>query len=355
MRSLLKAVPLFLILILPGLAAAQKSSVTKAKKVPQVKNLATIDGVPITETQARMEGAAAFDSLEIQVMKAKAAAARNEHDILEKSVEKIIEDKLLRAEAETLGISKEELLKREVQQKITEPAASEVDAFYEKNKDRIGRPKEEITPSIIKYLKREKENELTEALLEKLEKEHRVVRLLEPLRYDVTAAGRPSRGPVNAPVLLVLFSDFQCPYCKQFNETIKEVLKNYGDKVRLVFRQFPLTEIHPNAQKAAEASLCAEAQGHFWEMHDLMFQNQGNLQLPVLKERAGKIGLDVAAFDNCLDSSRTGGVVKEDLRAGAASGVEGTPALFINGRFIYGARPYEDVAQIIDEELKSKK
>jgi len=176
---------------------------------------------------------------------------------------------------------------------------------------------------------------------------------------ELAAAGATivgaARGPAKAPIVLVLFSDFQCPYCRDFNLTIDDILKKYGDKARLVFRQFPLTRIHPNAQRAAEASLCAAAQNRFWEMHDLLFQNQNNLRDQELKDRASKLGLDVTAFNGCMDSSRKGNIVYEDLRAGAAVGVEGTPALFINGRFLYGSRSFEEVAAIIDEELKAKK
>ena len=135
---------------------------------------------------------------------------------------------------------------------------------------------------------------------------------------------------------------------------MKEVQKRYGDSVQVVFRQFPLTNIHANAERAAEASLCAQAQGRFWDMHDLMFQNQNNLRNEDLKNQAGKLGLDAAAFNACLDSKRYGRTINEDLRAAAAAGVEGTPALFINGRFLYGSRPLEEVSGIIDEELAKK-
>jgi predicted DsbA family dithiol-disulfide isomerase len=343
------------ILAVPGALPAQKASGAQEQKAPVSKNLATVDGVPITETQARMEGAGALESLELQILKQKAVTERNEHEILEKSLDRIIEEKLLRAEAEKQNISKEQLLDKEVQQKIKEPTDEEVDTFYTENKQRINRTKEESVPLIKRFLKQQQENDLRQELFEKLEKEHRVVRLIEPMRYNMAAEGRPSKGPASAPVLLVLFSDFQCPYCKQFNETVKQVLKHYGDKVHMVFRQFPLTEIHPNARKAAEASLCADGQGHFWEFHDLLFQTQSSLKVEDLKGKAAKLGLDTAAFDTCLDSARFGSRVYEDMRAGMAAGVEGTPALFVNGRFLYGSRPYEEIASIIDEELKSKK
>jgi predicted DsbA family dithiol-disulfide isomerase len=355
MRFLIRVVPvLFMVLCGAGLLPAQKATKAKEPKVPVSRPLATVDGVPITETQARMEGAAELDSLELQNLRAKAITARNEHQILEEALEKIIEDKLLRADAEKRNISMEELLAREIQQKISEPSADEIENFYTENQQRITRPKEEALPQISKLLKQQKENSLREALLGRLEEEHHVVRLLEPLRYDVNAAGRPSMGPSSAPVLLVLFSDFQCPYCRRFNATMKEVLKRYADSVQVVFRQFPLTNIHANAERAAEASLCAQAQGRFWDMHDLLFQNQNSLRDEDLKSQAGKLGLDAAAFNACLDSKRFSSTIDEDLRAAAAAGVEGTPALFVNGRFLYGSRPLEEISGIIDEELAKK-
>jgi protein-disulfide isomerase len=125
--------------------------------------------------------------------------------------------------------------------------------------------------------------------------------------------------------------------------------------VRLVFRQLPLTNIHPYAQKAAEASLCAANQGRFWEMHDLLFQNQGNLKNADLKNRAQELGLDVAAFNACLDSGRVAHQVREDVRAGASGGADSTPVLFVNGRFLSGNYPYEDLVPILDEELRNSK
>jgi predicted DsbA family dithiol-disulfide isomerase len=338
-----------------GCLYAQKPGKKHAADPSSGKKLATVDGAAITETQARVEGASSLQDLELQVLKEKAAAAQKEQEILEGAVERLIEEKLLQAEAAKEGISKEELLTREVEKKVDEPTAEEMDAFYDENKQRIPRPKEEALPQISRYLKRVQEKNLKEAFLARLEKEHNVVRLLEPLRFNVSASGRPSIGSASAPVILVEFSDFQCPYCKRFSSTIKEVLKQYRNQVQLVFRQFPLTNIHPNAQRAAEASLCANVQGRFWEMHDLLFADQANLKDEDLKNRASKLGLDIAAFDACMDSERYSAQIEEDMRAAAAAGVDGTPALFINGRFLYGSRPFEDVAEIINQELKGKK
>jgi protein-disulfide isomerase len=266
-----------------------------------------------------------------------------------------VEEKLLSAEAAKQGISKEELTAREIDGKVQEITSEEIESFYEANKQRIKMEKEEALSQIGKYLRKQKASAARKDFMEKLEKEHKVIRSLKPLRFDVSAPGRPAQGPFSAPVSLVLFSDFQCPYCREMSDTLKEVVKNYGKKVRLVFRQMPLASIHPFAQKAAEASLCAAAQGHFWEMHDLLFQNQGNLGEKDLKKRAGQLGLDTAAFNKCLDEERFAAQVREDVRAGAAAGTDGTPALYINGRFFNGNRPYDEIAEIIDEELNKKK
>jgi len=128
------------------------------------------------------------------------------------------------------------------------------------------------------------------------------------------------------------------------------VVKTYGDKVRVVFRDFPLS-FHDHAQKAAEASHCAEEQGKFWQMHDWMFQNQDKLAIEALKEGAKGLGLDVSKFDACLTSSKYAKVVLDNVSEGKAAGVSGTPAFFINGKFINGARKFEEFKQIIDQEL----
>jgi predicted DsbA family dithiol-disulfide isomerase len=319
------------------------------------KRLASVDGKAITEDQARAAGAAELDALELQMLRSKATFARNEHRILENALSQLIEEKLLQAEASKRGLTREQLLAKELEQAVQDPTIAEIDAFYESNRQRINKSKEEMTPQIIGYLKKQKEAGARQAFLKRLEKEHQVVRSFPPLRFDVGDAGRPALGPRSAPVTLILFSDFQCPYCKTSSETLKEITKRYGGKVRLVFRQFPLPSIHRFAQKAAEASLCAADQGRFWEMHDLLFQTQDRLKEDDLKEKANKLGLDKAAFDSCLDSSRRRDRVREDIRAGASAGMEGTPALFINGRFLSGSRPFDEIAAIIDEELKTKK
>lgn len=317
------------------------------------KALGSVDGVVITETQARTAGAADFDSLQMQRLKAKAAFARNEHQILESALAKLIEDRLLQAEAVKRGVSKEALLAKELQEYNQDPTAEEIDAFYEANKNRIDRPKEQVAAQIGKYLKQQKYAAAKESFLKGLEKDHKVIRSLEALRFPVAADGRPSRGPVSAPVTLIVFSDFQCPYCRGFSSTLSAISKKYGEKVRIVFRQFPLSDIHPYAVNAAKASLCAAEQNRFWEMHDLLFGDQSNLKTEDLRERAKKLGLDLNTFDACLDSPKPAAQIHEDIVAGAAAGADSTPTTFVNGRYLKGAQPLDALSAIIDEELKA--
>jgi protein-disulfide isomerase len=327
----------------------------QAREKRSARQLASVDGVAITESQVREEAAEELETLDLKKLKANASFAQDEQEILDKALESIVEERLLKAEATKQGISQEDLTAREIDSKVKEPTSQEIEHFYETNKQRINMDKEEALAKIAQYLTKQKRNRVREAYLNKLEEEHKVVRSVEPLRFNVKASGRPALGPASAPVVLVLFSDFQCPYCRGMSETLKEVIKNYGNKVQLVFRQMPLTSIHPLAQKAAEASLCAAVQGRFWEMHDLLFQDQKNIGEDALKKKAGQLGLNQVAFDTCLDGDKSAAQVREDVHAGAAAGVDGTPALFINGRYLNGNRPYEDIAEIIDEELSRKK
>ncbi|HEV7518200.1 MAG TPA: thioredoxin domain-containing protein, partial [Thermoanaerobaculia bacterium] len=155
-----------------------------------------------------------------------------------------------------------------------------------------------------------------------------------------------------APVTIVEFADFQCPFCFRLQPTLERVKRKYGDKVRIVFRQYPLS-FHANASKAAEAALCANDQGQFWQLHDAMFADQQGLAVDGLKAKAAKIaGLRTGQFNSCLDSGKHAEEVKKDLAAGTAAGVTGTPAMFVNGRYISGAVALEDITQVVDDELK---
>jgi len=160
-------------------------------------------------------------------------------------------------------------------------------------------------------------------------------------------------GSEDAPVTMIEFSDYECPFCaRYFTQTYDQIKKTYVDtgKVKIVFRDFPLS-FHPKAQKAAEAAECAGEQGKYWEMHDKLFENQQTLDIISLKRYANEIGLNIAEFSPCLDSGQMAAEVKKDFSDGQAAGVRGTPAFFINGRLISGAQPFSAFQQAIDAEL----
>lgn len=167
----------------------------------------------------------------------------------------------------------------------------------------------------------------------------------------VSTEGHPSRGAATAPITLVEFSDFECPFCARATPVLKQLEEAYPGQIRRVFRQFPLMAIHPGAERAAEASLCAAEQERFWEMHDALFEQPVALDPADLHRKAAQVGLDAALFKTCLDMQKYAGTIEQDLKEGVAHGVTGTPAVFINGRLVSGARPYAEFAQVIDAEL----
>jgi protein-disulfide isomerase len=168
----------------------------------------------------------------------------------------------------------------------------------------------------------------------------------------------PVEGNANAPVTIVEFSDFQCPFCESFyTNTLQQIRKDYVDtgKVKLIFRDFPLS-FHPHAQKSAEAAECANLQGKYWEMHDKLFENQTSLDnssdyISDLKRYAADLKLDTAKFNSCLDNGDTAAEISKDFNDGAAAGISGTPSFFINGQKIVGAQPYSAFKAAIDAEL----
>jgi protein-disulfide isomerase len=297
-----------------------------------------------------------LDNVRLQQLQCETKAKQQRHDVIATQARRMVQDRVLEAEAAKRGLSKEDLLATEIQGRAGQVTPEEAEAFYQQNKDRIGnRPKEQVLPQISQYLAQQRQAQAYKDFIDQLESKYQVAYHLEPFRVDLEVAGEPARGgPADAPVTIVEFSDFECPFCSRVEPTLAQVRETYGDKVRLVFKQFPLTNIHSRAQKAAEASLCAQDQGKFWELHDAMFGDQENLEVADLEAKAKKLGLDTAAFKQCLESGSKAAAVTEDVRQGSVAGVAGTPALFVNGQLLSGAVPYEKLAQTIDQELAAR-
>ncbi len=228
---------------------------------------------------------------------------------------------------------------------------AEVKEFYDANQSRLppGSTLADLAPRIKAHLEAQRPQKVAEDLRSKAT----VSVSLQPPRAIVDAVG-PARGPENAPVVIVSFSDYECPFCKRAEPTIDAVLAKYPTQVRLVFRHLPLDALHPQARPAAIAAVCAESQGKFWEYHALLFENQQALGNEELAKYASTAGLDAAVFKTCLQSPEAAQRVQADTDAARALGITGTPAFFINGILISGARPLDDFSKWIDRELAAK-
>jgi protein-disulfide isomerase len=171
-----------------------------------------------------------------------------------------------------------------------------------------------------------------------------------PVKVDTS--GSPAQGPTDAKVTMVEFVDFECPFCGRFaRDTLPRLRREYGDRIRYVSRQFPL-DIHPDAPGAARAAVCAQEQGRYWKLHDLLFAHQEALGKRDLARYAREAGLDMGRYASCVGSAAARAVVEHDLADGRSYGVTGTPAFFINGRLISGAQPYSQFKAALDAALK---
>ncbi len=281
------------------------------------------------------------------------------YDARKEALDQMVDDYLLQRAAKKENLSVNDYVKREVNDK----AAAEINdatakKFYDENKDKIPALKtagsyDKIKDRLISALRQRDAQEQHEQLMARLRKDGDAKILLEPPRLNVDlsgAAGHPTLGPKNAPVTVIEFGDFQCPFCKRSEDAVKAIHEKYGDRIRLVFMDFPLS-FHPHAMPAANAARCANAQGKFWQYHDALFADQSKLEPADLKATAKKLGLDTAKFDACFDKNQYGDAIEKDLEEGHKLNVTGTPTFFIDGREIVGAQPTDNFVSIIDQEL----
>jgi protein-disulfide isomerase len=169
-------------------------------------------------------------------------------------------------------------------------------------------------------------------------------------RYSVSTQGSPVKGNEKAKLAVVEFSDFQCPFCRRVGPTLEQIQREYGDDVRIVFKHLPLP-MHSNAPAAHAAAEAAHLQGKFWQMHDLIFSDQQGMSPDRYKEYARQLGLDMARFERDVASDEVKQRIAADSAEAARLGVSGTPAFYVNGRFVNGAQPFEVFKQLIDQEL----
>lgn len=272
-------------------------------------------------------------------------------ELRQRAAEQMAVQEMVKAEATKAGQTEEQWLKANIDGKIAPPPEEEIQKVFAENQARMppGATVDSMREQIIGFLQQDAKRDQAMKVFDELKAKNGYALLLEEPRIVVEAKG-PARGPEGAKVTIVEFSDFECPFCSKAEVSVEQVMEQYAGKVRLVFRHFPLS-FHPNAAKAAEASLCAEEQGKFWEMHKALFANQQKLGVEDLKAHAASVGLDAAKFAACLDGGAKKSIVDADMKAGQEAGVNGTPAFFINGKLLSGALPVAEFKKVIDAEL----
>ena len=350
MRGLHLSVTALAALGLIMVAACSKTDAQQTMLPNQSEVVATVGTSKVTlaevDTRALQEPVSSFGSAKL--VQALYMARRA-------TIEEIVANRLLDDEAKARGIDRPTLVEREIASKAPAPTDAEVAAWFQANPARVnGATLDQVRAPIKNMLIEQRMDVARAALVDALKAKTTVTISLEPPRVEVTDGGRVPRGNATAAVEVIEFSDFQCPFCLRANPVVEQVLKTYGDKIKFVYRHYPLQN-HPNARPAAEASACAEVQGKFWEYHDRLFANPTKLSDADLKTHAAALGLDAAKFNACVDNHQQKPGVDADMAAAEAVGVTGTPAFFINGRSIEGAQPFESFKRVIDEELAKTK
>lgn len=323
-----------------ALCCKARASATTSTPGPE-QTVATMDGVTIqaSEVDAKVKGK--ILDLQQQIYQARRDA-----------LDQLVSERLIEIESKARGVSKEDFLRSELESKVQAPTEAEIGAVYEQNKARMGgQTLEQMRPRIIEYIKNQSIQARGSQLRAELEKKHNVRVTLTAPRFEVTPPQTAhSKGPANAPITLVEFSDYQCPYCQRAEQTVEGLLGKYGDKVRFVLVDYPI-EGHPGAFPAARAARCAGDQGKFWEYHQHLLKQPGDYSEKDFKDRAASLGLKSDEFGSCLTSGKHDPAIRAGLQQAAALGVQATPTFFINGRMISGARDADAFETLIDEEL----
>jgi protein-disulfide isomerase len=257
----------------------------------------------------------------------------NSYQLAKQALDVTINDLLLLAEANRRNVPPEEIVRKEISEKVHPPTEAEVAKFYSENKARIPGDLAAVSNQIASYLQEQQRQQLEQDFSKRLRSGANIRLMISqpvvPIQ-NISADDDPSRGDANAAVTIVEFTDFQCPSCAAMQPILDEVQKLYGNKVKLVVRDFPLP-MHANARKAAEAANAANAQGKFFEYTALLFKRQNALDVAALKKYASELGLDRARFDAALDGGKFAAEVKHDMDDGDIYGIDSTPAIFVNG------------------------
>jgi protein-disulfide isomerase len=303
--------------------------------------VATINGTEIRESDLHIQS---------QIT----ALRQQEYELKRRAAEAAIGRRLVETAARAEGLTIEQYMAKEIDAKVTDPGDDELRALYTAQKDRFSAPFEQVRDQLKAEMREQRIRAARQVLADRLLKDAKIQFLIEPPRFKVDLGDAPRRGPASAPVTIVEFSDYQCPFCKRAQATLAQIASRYGDRVAFVFKDYPLDDLHPQARSASEAARCAGDQGKFWAYHDLLFASSPAFAGDALKTAAEKVGLNPEAFETCLQSKKNAAKVESDRQQGENLGVNGTPAFFVNGIGLSGALPLAEFVRVIDAELTRK-
>jgi protein-disulfide isomerase len=279
------------------------------------------------------------------------------YDLRKQALDKLVDDYLIGQAAKRAGLSPDQYVAREAgPAKVTEADAHK---FFDDHRAAIdqqakGQSFDQLKGRIVLALEHQQARQDRDTLIARLRSASPVKEMLQAPRVVVASAGHPWSGGAAAAVTVVEFSDFQCPYCRSAETPVKQLTAKYGDKIKLVYIDFPLG-FHEHAMDAARAAQCAAGQDKFWQFHDALFADQSKLAPADLKATAAKLGLDSKKFDACYDHQAPDGAIRSEQAQGQSLGVTGTPTFFINGRQLVGAQPVDKFSAIVDQELAAAK
>jgi protein-disulfide isomerase len=265
-----------------------------------------------------------------------------------KALEELIDKKLMEQKAKSEGLTLDQLIDRDIKSKVQDPTEDQMKVYYEGLE--VEQPYDQVREKILEKIRQLRTDKVQKAYVKALREKANVTIALAPPRASVQVAeSAPTMGSKNAQVSLVEFADYECPYCQKVAPDVKKLKADFGDKVNIVYRDFPLP-MHARAEKAAEAARCASKQDKFWEFHDEIFQSK-ELDLDQLKAQARHLKLDTTLFDKCLDSGEEASIIDKDRKEGIRLGITGTPSFFVNGHYLSGALDYAALKQIVEQQL----
>ncbi len=319
---------------------------------PDSQVIAKIGGATLSRGEVIEQDRNAFDSLEegytLKIHQLELTRDQERFALLKQQSDRLLDSKALALEAKARHKDADALLAAIKVDAVTEREAHD---YYEANKERTTLSYEQLQKQISQFLADQHNSDAKRHFYDGLRAKYSIVSLLEPYRLPVDATG-PALGKQSAPVTVVEFADFQCPYCRQAEATVHAILAKHPDEVRLVFRQLPLASVHPNAISAARTSVCADRQGKFWPMHDALYSDQSALSDAGLKETAQRMGLDMDKWAACMSDAATTHSIETDLRAADQLNISTTPFFLVNGRPIKGSVAVNQFEAIITEELR---